>query len=92
MSSTTTSNKPAKVATRTKERGPVEFTGARFSPVTPECVPIYPGGGVRLDEAVRLAEGMLAPACVARVEEDGSLTLGTVIAETRGYGFTALTA
>jgi len=90
--SSTTSNKPAKVATRAMGKGTAELTGARFAAVTPECVPVYPGGGVALAEAVRLAEGMVAPTGVARVEEDGSLTLGTVITEARGFGFTALTA
>ena len=90
--SSTTSNKPAKVATRAKGLPTPKTEGERFAAVTPQGVPFYAGEGVPLAEAVRLAEGMVAPACVARVEEDGSFVFGKVFAEPRGYGFTALAA
>jgi len=90
--SSTTVNKPAKVATRAKGLSTPKFSGERFAAVTPEGVRFYLGEGVALDDAVRLAEGMVAPARVARIEEDGSLVLGNVLAQTRGYSFTALAA
>jgi len=85
-------NKPAKIASRAKGLTTPKARGECFTAVTPEGVRFYPGGGVSLTDAVRLAEGMVAPARVARVEKDGSLALGNVLAETRGYSFTALAA
>jgi hypothetical protein len=38
--------------------------------------PVYLGGGTSLLEAIRLARTLVAPSGVARVEEDGTLTMG----------------
>jgi hypothetical protein len=72
--------RPAKMATRglgTQAAGG-DDGGARYAVVDTEGVRVYPGAGVSLPEAVRLATSLVMKAGVARIEADGTLTRGRV--------------
>jgi hypothetical protein len=72
--------RPAKMATRslgTQAAGGAD-DGVRYAVVDPEGARIYPGAGVSLPEAVRLATSLVSTAGVARIEADGTLTRGRV--------------
>jgi hypothetical protein len=49
-----------------------------YSPINLKGTRVYLGSGLPLSEAVHLAEGVLAPTGIARVEADGSLTPGRI--------------
>lgn len=70
----------AKIALKDKNTlQPQTDDGTRYAAVTENGQRIYAGPGVPLFEALRHAEGMLAPARVVRVESDNTLTPGTTI-------------
>ena len=60
----------------------IKDDGIKYTAINAAGERIYRGEGVTLAEAVRLALGLKAPAGVARVENDGSLTPGNVNKET----------
>jgi hypothetical protein len=69
--------KPARTAGRSAAAPEaVKDDGARYAVVGASGRRIYPGQGVTLTEAVRLATSLVDGAGLARVEEDGTLTLG----------------
>jgi hypothetical protein len=72
--------RPAKMATRglgAQAAGGAD-DGVRYAVVDTEGIRVYPGGGVTLPEAVRLATSLVMKAGVARIEPDGTLTRGRV--------------
>jgi hypothetical protein len=70
--------KPAKMANRNIGAEAVKDDGDRYAVVGPDGRPVYPGGGVALNEAVRLGTSLVAAAGIARVEADGTLTPGRI--------------
>jgi hypothetical protein len=72
--------KPAKMATRGLggQAAGGGDDGIRYAVVDTEGIRVYPGGGVTLPEAVRLATSLVIKAGVARIEADGTLTRGRV--------------
>jgi hypothetical protein len=69
--------KPAKVANRNLGGvDNVKDDGEMYAVVNASGKPVYPGRGVALTEAVRLATSLVNGAALARVETDGSLTPG----------------
>jgi hypothetical protein len=69
--------KPAKMANR--NIGAIEAVkddGEKYTVVGMNGKPIYPGAGVALNEAVRLATSLVEGGGLAHVEPDGSLTPG----------------
>jgi hypothetical protein len=69
--------KPARMGNR--RAGAVEAVkddGDRYAVVNAAGRPVYPGRGVALNEAVRLATSLVNGGGLARVESDGSLTPG----------------
>jgi hypothetical protein len=70
--------KPAKMANRNVGLETVKDDGDKYTVVLGDGRRAYAGAGVALPEAVRLAITLVAPAYVAKVEADGSLTLGSV--------------
>jgi hypothetical protein len=76
--------KPAKTSTRSlnKQTAPApESDPTRYTAINLAGARIYHGAGVVLAEAVRIAEGLLAPTAIARVEDNGQLTPGLVTRE-----------
>lgn len=71
--------KPAKMANRNVGLQTVKDDGAKYAVVLADGRRAYGGAGVALPEAVRLATTLIAPASVAKVEADGSLTHGSVV-------------
>jgi len=76
----TKTRKTAKMATRSLDAAnAVKVADTNlYTPVDALGRRIYCGVGLALTEAVRLAQSMFAPAGVARLEADGSLTAGSV--------------
>jgi hypothetical protein len=68
--------KPAKMANRNVGQEVVKDDGEKYAVVDPSGICLYPGKGVALGEAVRLATSLVTPAGVAHVNPDGSLTQG----------------
>lgn len=70
--------KPAKMATRGLGAGggAAADDGVRYAVVDTDGARVYPGDGVSLPEAVRLATSLVMTAGVARIEADGTLTRG----------------
>jgi hypothetical protein len=71
--------KPAKMANR--NIGTVEAVkddGDKYAVIGTNGKPVYPGGGIGLHEAVRLATSLVSGGGLARVEDDGTLTPGRV--------------
>lgn len=69
--------KPAKMANR--NIGTVEAVkddGDKYAVVGANGKPVYPGGGIGLHEAARLATSLVDGGGLARVESDGTLTPG----------------
>jgi hypothetical protein len=54
----------------------VKDDGEKYAVVNASGKPVYPGRGVALNEAVRLATSLVNGAGLARVESDGTLTPG----------------
>ena len=50
--------------------------GEKYAVVNGVGKPVYPGDGVALNEAVRLATSLVSGAGLARIESDGVLTPG----------------
>ena len=70
-------NKPAKMANRNiGANETVKDDGEKYAVVGMNGKPIYPGGGVTLNEAVRLATSLVDGGGLAHIEADGSLTPG----------------
>lgn len=70
-------NKPAKMANRNIGSGEtVKDDGQKYAVVNGAGKPVYPGEGVTLNEAVRLATSLVSGAGLARIESDGGLTPG----------------
>jgi hypothetical protein len=72
--------RPGRTANRSVEA--VKDDGARYAVVNASGRPIYPGRGVALNEAVRLATSLVNGGGLARVEPDGTLTPGRLDAAT----------
>jgi hypothetical protein len=70
--------KPAKMANRNIGVEAVKDDGDKYAVVAVDGRPVYPGGGVTLNEAVRLGTSLVAAAGIARVEGDGTLTRGRI--------------
>lgn len=70
--------KPAKMANRRLGGDAVKDDGDRYAVVAGDGRPVYPGGGVALNEAVRLGTSLVSAAGIARVEGDGTLTPGRI--------------
>jgi len=70
--------KPAKMANRNIGQAAIKDDGDRYAVVGTDGKPVYPGGGVTLDEARRLGTSLVAAAGVARLEGDGTLTPGRI--------------
>ena len=71
--------KPAKMANR--NIGTVEAVkddGDKYAVMGMNGKPVYPGDGIGLHEAVRLATSLVSGGGLARVESDGTLTPGRV--------------
>jgi hypothetical protein len=69
--------KPAKMGNR--NHGTIEAVkddGEKYAVVNDAGKPVYPGQGVALTEAVRLATSLVSGAGLARIESDGALTPG----------------
>lgn len=73
------SKKPAKMANRNVgNNAPLKDDGERYMVISPAGKVIYPGKGVALAEAVRLAVGMVELTGIAKIGEGGELIPGTV--------------
>jgi hypothetical protein len=74
------SKKPAKMANRNVGVAQVQIQddGDKYLVVRAGRV-VYPGQGLPLADAVRLASTLAEPAGVAKVDADGALTEGTVL-------------
>jgi hypothetical protein len=70
--------KPAKMANRNIGAQAVKDDGDKYAVIAADGRPVYPGGGVALNEAVRLGTSLVAAAGIARVEADGTLTPGRI--------------
>jgi hypothetical protein len=70
--------KPAKMANRNIGLDAVKDDGEKYAVINGDGRPVYPGGGVTLNEAVRLGTQLVASAGIARVEGDGTLTPGRI--------------
>jgi hypothetical protein len=71
--------KPAKMANRNiGAQVVVKDDGDKYAVVGADGRPVYPGGGVALNEAVRLGTSLVAAVGIARVESDGTLTPGRI--------------
>jgi hypothetical protein len=69
--------RPAKMANRNLAGAEsVKDDGEKYAVVNALGKPVYPGRGVALNEAVRLATSLVNGAGLARVESDGTLTPG----------------
>jgi hypothetical protein len=69
--------RPAKVGNRNLGGAEtVKDDGDKYAVVNASGRPVYPGRGVALNEAVRLATSLVNGAGLARVESDGTLTPG----------------
>lgn len=69
--------RPTKMANRSLSGAEtVKDDGEKYAVVNPSGRPVYPGRGVALTEAVRLATSLVNGAGLARVESDGTLTPG----------------
>jgi hypothetical protein len=69
--------RPAKMGNRNIGSGEtVKDDGEKYAVVNGAGRPVYPGDGVTLNEAVRLATSLVSGAGLARVESDGALTPG----------------
>lgn len=58
--------------------------GPLYSPINAAGKRVYLGSGLPLDEAVHLAEGVVAPTGIARVGADGELTRGRITRDDNG--------
>jgi hypothetical protein len=76
--------RPARMANRSASavETVVKDDGGKYAVVNAAGRPVYPGGGVALSEAVRLATSLVTGAGLARVEPDGTLTPGRLDTET----------
>jgi hypothetical protein len=69
--------RPAQMANRNIGSGEtVKDDGGKYAVVNDAGKPVYPGNGVTLNEAVRLATSLVSGGGLARVESDGALTPG----------------
>jgi hypothetical protein len=74
--------RPAKMANRNVGGAEaVKDDGEKYAVVNASGRPVYPGRGVALSEAVRLATSLVNGAGLARVESDGTLTPGRLDTE-----------
>jgi hypothetical protein len=82
--------RPAKMTNRSVGSAEVvKDDGGKYAVVNASGRPVYPGGGVALSEAVRLATSLVNGGGLARVESDGTLTPGRLDTATGTFQTTA---